>query len=753
MPPPHASPRATAPVWRWGIALSSLCVCLYVLHPPIVQSASFLLSDSFARMAASAPKSQRVLLVDLDEDSLRLHGQWPWPRWMLADLANALLDAGASVLAFDVLFPESDRSSPLVFQSVLADRFGVRLPLDGIPTESLDFDLFFARAIRGRPVVLACEMVPGAAPAPDPTGDGVLQRIHVVAQDGATPEQALIPASSSILPIPALAQDTHLGFINALPDPDGKIRSTPLLWAWGDRRIYPALPLEIFRIHQGASSIAVRLDRHGVAELRVGRASIPVDTFGRMTLNYRARAPGAAGLASSFPRLPAHSILSGSFDPALVSGRAVIVGTSAAGLKDVKSTPLSQAFSGAEVHATALDNLLAGDVVRTPPGIHGLHALLVGLVGLFLTFLGAGRNSRAPFVGFLLLLVFLPAAGLLALTRLRLVFVPAWEILTAATLYPVLATLRFWHEERRRKWVRSLFGTMVSDRVLRYLESHPDSISLRGTKTEASVLFSDLAGFTAISERMPPEQVSELLNRYFSPMSDIVHARDGYLDKYEGDLVMAVWGVPFASGDHALQACRAALEQQRALAVLAPDFFARFGCSLRMRIGINTGPLIAGNMGSARRFQYTVVGDTVNLASRLEQAGKIYRVPILIGEATRAAAGDAVEVRLLDRLRAAGKTVPVDVYELLGERGGVPPERVQFARLYEEALHAARRRQWAEALRAAERARSLAPDDPPLDLLVRRIRFCSAAPPPEPWDGVFPNPPSISQPTEAHSHA
>ena len=259
---------------------------------------------------------------------------------------------------------------------------------------------------------------------------------------------------------------------------------------------------------------------------------------------------------------------------------------------------------------------------------------------------------------------------------------------------------------------------------------------------QATVLFSDLARFTTLSEHMPPEQVSRLLNHYHSPMTDIVLQRDGYLDKYVGDLIMAVWGVPFATEDHALQACLAALEQQRRLAELAPEFHALFGCELSMRIGINTGEVTAGNMGSERRFQYTVVGDSVNLASRLEQAGKLYRIPILLGERTRRDAGDAIEARLLDRILVAGKSIPVHVYELIGEKGSMSPERAEFVRLYEQALQAYWQRQWPAARSAIEQARRLVPDDTPLDLLAQRIARCESSPPPADWNGVFHERPS-----------
>ena len=740
MPQPTVNRHEGAAIWWTGMLLTALCVTIYVVHPPFVQSWSNLCYDAFVRLTFRAPPTGTIAMLDVDEESLRLRGQWPWPRWMLADLATAMLDAGAAVVVFDMLFPEPDRTSPQALGETYQQRFGRRLPLDGIPAEWQDFDLFFAKTIRNRPVVLGCEMIPGNSAQGStayPVDDGFTNRIAVLAPAERMPEATFFTASDVKQSIPLLGVDTCRGFINALPDADGKIRSAPMLWSWGDRRLYPSLALEAYRLFQGAPGIAVRMDENGVKEICVGKSRIPTDAFGRMILNYRALGTSDLAQPASFPHLSAQRVLAGQFDPAQVRGRIVIVGTSAAGLKDVKSTPLTPLFSGMEIHATALDNLLALDMVQAPSHVEAWHALLILLLGTVLTLLSAHGNSRLSFGGCLLLLAALPASGLWLLSRQRLAFVPAWEILSVVILYPVLTSLRFWREERQRKWVRNLFQTMVSDRVLLYLEQNPDSFSLSGRKLEATVLFADLANFTTLSENMPPEQVSRLLNHFLSPMTDIVLEHDGYLDKYEGDLIMAVWGVPFATADHAAQACLAALEQQRKLAELAPAIRERFGCELKMRIGINTGELTAGNMGSERRFQYTVVGDVVNLASRLEQTGKHYHVPILLGEQTRLAAGNTIEARLLDRILVPGRSVPVQIYELIGEKGSVPSARLEFVRLYEAALHAYWERQWAKALDLAEQARRLDPSDHPLNLLAQQIAHLNAFSPPDAWDGVF----------------
>jgi len=290
-------------------------------------------------------------------------------------------------------------------------------------------------------------------------------------------------------------------------------------------------------------------------------------------------------------------------------------------------------------------------------------------------------------------------------------------------------------EERQRKRIRSMFGTMVSADVLRYLENNPGSFSLSGRKVEATMFFSDVTGFTGISESLGPERLSELLNRYLNPMTEIIMERMGYVDKFQGDMIMAEWGIPFPLEDHALRACLAALEQQARVNELQPALREEFGFDLHVRMGINSGIVTAGNMGSNRRFQYSVMGDAVNLAARLEPANKDYGTRILIGNETRALAGDAIEVRLLDRIIVAGKTHPLNIFELLGASGTVEDDRRTAAACYEQALNLYWKRRWEESLARLDEALRAGPGDPPSRALQERVRACLHQPPPEDWTG------------------
>ena len=288
-------------------------------------------------------------------------------------------------------------------------------------------------------------------------------------------------------------------------------------------------------------------------------------------------------------------------------------------------------------------------------------------------------------------------------------------------------------EAARRDVVRSMFSTMVSPQVLRMMEDHPETFELRGEKREATMFFSDVAGFTAISEKLGPAELAGLLNRYLTPMTEIILAHDGYLDKYSGDGIMAVWGVPYPDAAHAAKACRAAWGQQERLRGLARDIEAETGVMLAVRMGLNSGTVSAGNMGSTRKFQYTVMGDAVNLAARLEPANKDYGTGIILGEATRRMLGPEFLVRKLDRLVVKGKTGAVDIFELLGVDGGPLPAWVA---VYEEGLEKMRMRDWNGAGQAFARCRDLRPGgDAASETMLARVGRLRTDPPGPDWNG------------------
>ncbi|NQU40799.1 MAG: adenylate/guanylate cyclase domain-containing protein [Lentisphaerae bacterium] len=735
--------RRVSLVWLVGMILTLLCLGLFVGGLDIVDSFSYKLYDTLLQRVHSPPRSGRVAIIDIDEASLRAYGQWPWPRYLTAKLTERIIDGGPSVVGFDVVFAEPDRTSPAQLRLDLSRNMNLDVEIKGLPPELADYDQLLAHALAGGATILGCAMHPTPnmidepPPESDPLYDG--SRFFVRSAPGsANINEYLTQADDLTVSIPILRKSAETAFFNATVDADNVVRSNPLIWAFGPHRIYPSLALEAVRLDKGLDQCLVECDKGGVVRLRLRELTIPCTQTGRMVINYRSiqTQPGT-DLASSFPVYSAGGFLDGTIDPAVLTNKIVFVGTSAVGLRDIRATPMAQLFSGVEIHATMVDNILAGDALIVPNWIDGAQFVMILLMGILITLLIArGRSWLSFLLTFFMLGLCLGTAVLLLRYR-QLVFLPTWTMLSALLLYPVLTMIKFWQEERQKKHVREMFGTMVSREVLRYLETNPESFSLRGERTEATIFFSDVAGFTTMSEQLPPERLTILLNQYLTPMTDIILGHGGFVDKYEGDAIMAEWGVPFRADNHAAQACLAAIEQQERLAILRPILEKEFGPTLNVRMGINTGIVTAGNMGSDTRFSYTVMGDVVNFAARLEPTNKEYGTSILIGEATAKAAREVIEARFIDKIVVKGKTEPVDVYELLGKRGCLDDDRKEVISLYAEAIQLHRERRWDEALDRLAIALGVDPADGPCRTMHTRILGYQQSPPPKNWQGEY----------------
>jgi adenylate cyclase len=729
-----------SPVVVVGLILTTASLALYILAPTFIMDISNKTYDIFLRHTAQDPKSDTVAIIDIDEASLKELGQFPWPRYLLAKLTLDILEDNASVLAFDIVFPEKDRTSPVHIKDELNRQFAVSVKFEGLPDDLNDFDEYFAKALKAGRTVIGCYMHQAKTAT---TVDGSVDpcyRQHIFAKGKGNASEFMLQADDITISTPIINRASAAAFFNALPDSDNIVRSNPLVWWLGDSRIYPSLALETLRLHASSDKCIVQYNENGVQEIAVAKLDvlIPTDQAGCLRLNYRTvKKDVYTGFVSSFPTYSALDVLTGKVPKGTFSNKIVFVGTSAVGLRDVKATPLSSQFSGVEIHATMVDNILAGDALRDPTWMVVVHVLSIIIIGVFLTiFISRGKSWLSFLVSVALVLVAIEA-GLILMRSYHLVFVPAWVILSIAIIYPVLTTIKFWQEELQKKRVRGMFGTMVSTEVLHYLENNPGSFSLVGQRAEATMFFSDVAGFTTISEGLPPERLSTLLNRYLSPMTDIIMEHRGYVDKYEGDLIMAVWGVPYPMKDHAVQACLAALEQQEKLAQIRPVLRQEFGHDIYVRMGVNSGIVTAGNMGSDRKFQYTVMGDAVNQASRFEPTNKDYGSSIIIGETTYEEARDFIEARLLDKIIVVGKTKPIQIYELLAKKGGLAPAKGKVTRLYDKALRLHWERKWDEAIMCLDAALELDSQDAPSARLRERIIVYKESPPGDNWAGEY----------------
>ena len=549
------------------------------------------------------------------------------------------------------------------------------------------------------------------------------------------------------VPIPPLAETAAgLGAVNNNREEDGVVRRAGLLYAF-EGKTYGSIPLMLARDLARAEGRPGELAWDDAAQtLLLDQTRIPLDSSGRMWINwhridpdyhttYETRSFHLAALDAQSWELGQEPQLGREF----FEGKIVLIGTSAAGLADLKATPISSQVPGVEILATTLDNILEREFLqRHRPGDlwqHGLTLLLFLLAGqLFVRKQSAALSSLA----FLALLgATVGAATWLFVSHslwLDLVLPGAGLVL----LFAEAQTVQYFTEGRQKRQIRSVFQRYLPPTVVNEVLKVPlDQLKLGGDRRELTVSFSDIEGFTSISEALDPEQLVSMLNVYLSEMSDIVSRTGGTLDKYIGDCIMAFWGAPLPVENGAVQACRAALECNERLNGLREEFAARGLPRIYARIGINTGDMLVGNMGSNQHFSYTVMGDAVNLASRLEGANKQYGSYLMISETTRERTGAAFETRALDLLKVKGKSQPVAVYELMSAAGELTQERQALRRAYEEGLELYRARQWERAVAAFEAALAIAPEDGPSKTYKQRCEHYRASPPPEGWDGVY----------------
>lgn len=671
--------------------------------------------------AGAAQPPGDIAIVAVDQNSLdyvqrHLDQRWPWPREFYGKLLDELRARGARAVVFDQLFTEPD------------------LHRVDIAVEESDAALVAATA-RGR-VIHAYALARQGLP-PDPDELAALRRAPRPAFDPA-PAWALPAHTAAALPAPEFAAAAAaLGFANAETDFDNVLRRMPLL-ARLDDTILPALALAT------AWTLADRPAAGAAGRaLALGDRRIPVDRRGCMWLRWYRPPAGAGGV---YPYIPAADLLSdavrrprgfGGRPPlvadTLVSNRFVLIGSTATGLLDIKSTPLNHRVPGVEVQATALANLLRGDAIRRLPA--GVTAAALLAVCLAVGALSAQRHG-AVWSGAVVAagLALLFGGGVWALSRgwmLDLAPLMAGGTLSlAGTTY-----VNYLVERRQSRLVRDIFEHYLDSSVVKNLIAHPERVRLGGESRDGTVLFTDVANFTNTSEKLGPEQLVRFMNSYLDAMTAIVLDEGGFVDKFIGDEIMAIFGAPNDMPDHALRACRTIVRMYRRIEELQPAFTA-LGANLPVfsRSGLSTGPMIVGNMGSESRMNYTAMGDTINIGSRIESLTKVYGTRTLVSAATVQAAGDAFIFREVDMVQVKGKETGVPVFELIEEPARVPAERRAALTAYTDGLRAFRARDWD----GAERLWSplAAAGDGPAAVMLARCRDYRADPPPTDWTGV-----------------
>jgi adenylate cyclase len=679
------------------VGLGALALALLLHGLNVVRPLEWKSWDARLRLLARPERAGRDIVIFLiDQYSLDFFEEqqglpWPWPRQVYSAVIDYLRTGGAEAVFFDLLFTESSRA-------------GIEDDQDMARAMERSGNVFLALSLSQKEE--SWEAVPASA----------LERFSLAKTD--LPERSYPSTRSANLPVDDLLRAARgAGNVLFVPDKDSIFRRLPLAESY-EGILIPSISVALAKFVGEGEKLP----------------PVPVDSSGQMIIRYY----GPTGTYKTFsiasiinswaqieegkdPQVP----------PSDFSGKTVLIGGSAPAILDNWSTPLSGVSPGVEIHATVLDNLLRRDFVRVPA-----PAVFVGFVFLvsLLTAVGASvlRKIWQLIILFILCLALPCAAVWLAFrSGFWLDFVvPEFAVVTG---FISASLLNYSVEGKQRRFIKSVFRHYLSPDVIDRVIHNPALLRLGGEKREITSFFSDVAGFTTISESLEPEELVNLLNEYLSEMTDIILSSGGTLDKYEGDAIIAFWNAPLDQSDHALRACRAALDCQKRLAGLQPRFQEKYGRAVTMRIGLNSGAAVVGNMGSSRRFDYTAMGDTINLAARLESACKQYKVPILVGEETYRRVQSDVAAREVDIIRVVGKTKPVAVYEIVGETSGLTPAEREWLNLYEEAREAYKRREWEKAADIFGKIEGDA-----LSALYReRCRTLKQSPPAGDWDGVF----------------
>ena len=707
-----------------------------VLPEEFDQLSSLVALDVHQRIAPREPPADTpVLIVDIDEPSLKQVGQWPWPRTIMAQLVDKLHKAGAAVIAFDVLFSEPDRTSPQMLTSLLTDRGVGAEETKRLLASMQDPDEQFAKAIGDAPVVVGFDLTEAGG-----EGNPVVKAgFSWVGAAGANPLRFVRSFPEAVCALPELQKAAAGdGFVNQISDWDNLVRRVPLVLRLGDKAV-PSLAAEALRVGLGASGFIGRYsgaqaaksfgENTGLNAIKIGPLAVPTDAKGEVAVHYMRPIP-----RDSDPRyISAGKIIAGDFDAARVADRIVLVGSSAAGLNDLKATPISPDMPGVEIHAQLIEQILQQDFLFRPDwgaGAEILFAVFFGIIVILaIPFVGALPSAAVAGVA-----MAVAAAVSWFAFRNGQVIDPVYPIVVLASVY-LCGTLLNWRlTETRQREIREAFSRYMSPHYVAELARNPEKLKLGGEIKLITIMFCDIRGFTSLSEGMSSEQLGHLINEFLTPMTDIVMAHKGTIDKYIGDCIMAFWNAPLDDPDHAKNAVAAAQEMRERLVELNEAWVAEGRPELHIGIGVNTGECSVGNFGSHQRFNYSLLGDPVNLSSRLEGLTKQYGVDLIIGEDTAVLLDDPGLIEL-DLVAVKGKTRAVRIFTLPPH----PVESQQYLARHAALLAAYRRRDWDAALGLLEDPVLAAERDMAslYGLFRERIEQLKVEKLPSDWDGVF----------------
>jgi adenylate cyclase len=708
---------------------------LRLADPAPIQELRVRTFDNFQLIEPRVKTVRPVTIVDIDEKSLAdpKLGQWPWPRTRIAEIITSLTRMGAVVIAFDAVFAEPDRLNP----DIAADTFpgldeATRDKLRALPSN----DMVLAEALRKSRVVLGESGGPDVHAALDKS-----LPVTGLAMVGEEPQPFMWDFPGLLRNVPVLEHSASgRGLFTIRQERDGIIRRLPMIMQ-AQGIVMPSLSFEMLRVASRSDTILIRTDKAGIRSLGLKGFQIPTDGNGQLWVHYAEHDPSIY--------VSAIDVLEGRVPPEKIAGKLVLIGPSAIGLNDIKTTPVSPAMPGVEIHAQVLESALTGGFVQQPNWGFAVEFVAAMLLGLLVIAFAPQLGAISLVVGGALFASALIGMSWYCYLHYRLLIDFTYPMLSTTAIYLTLIFASFMREQSQRRQIRSAFGQYLSPTLVEQLAHSPEKLVLGGEEREMTIMFSDVRGFTTISEsyKHDPQGLTRLMNRFLTPLTNAILARKGTIDKYMGDAIMAFWNAPLDDSEHQLNACEAALDMLARVDELnkqrerEAEQGGHVYIPINVGVGLNTGICVVGNLGSDQRFDYSVLGDSVNLASRLEGQSKEYGFPIIAGLKTALAVKDRFAILELDFIMVKGKTEPEVIYAIAGREDVMHSEHFQRLRnLIIEMLAAYRSRDWEEALAAIARGRRS--DEAQAlaklyDLYEARIRSYQVDPPPADWNGAY----------------
>lgn len=727
-----------------GFAMLIGFLLLYNFNPAPVEFARLKVFDYYQQINPRdipPPEKKPVTIIDIDEQSLETVGQWPWSRDKVAKLVQNAMAMKASLFAFDMVFAEPDGKD---IKTVAKNAAGLTPAMKKILTERATNDELFAKVISQSRVILGqagrTNETEGVKGPPSKASVGIKK----LSKDAVSPEQFTVQFPALVRNIPVLEQAAKknrlagFGMFNAIPDEDGIIRNVPAFFLH-DGKFFPALSVEMLRVALGRQTVLIRTNAAGIDGVGITKNfTVKTNNIGRIWPHFSKR--------DWDKYVPAHELLDGTADPKMIAGRMLILGTSAVGLRDIRSIPTERDIPGVEVHAQVIEVIANQDYLTRPNYANAAEMAFVLFGGLAMIILVPWLGAKWTALVFVATAIGSGGTSWYLFAEQKVLLDASYAIVSIMLIYMVLTYSGYAREEAKRKQTRDAFSKYMSPDQVKLVAENPDALQLGGDQRDMTLLFCDVRGFTTISEQFDAVGLTKLINKLLTPLTNVILDRHGTIDKYMGDCIMAFWNAPLDVERHEYYGCQSALAMMAEMGPLNDRLEAealeegRKHIPLKVGLGLNSGPAVVGNMGSELRIDYSVLGDTVNLAARLEGQSKAYGVDIVIGQTTQAAVPEMATL-FLDNIKVKGKTEAVTIYCLVGDEEAAESQGFKtLKQFHDQMIEAYLAQDWNKSIKRLKECRLLCAPfgiDGFYDLYETRILHFQAESPGEDWDGVF----------------